>query len=267
MADTATGTAAADRFQLGGMWFAYGTCMAVFTWLAAALGGAPGDVVQPLVLAAGACGIALGLYERYRSRFGVATRLVRAAMGGLLLGLMAPATAVMAADVVVLHSPVSPAGLGLVVAVAMGVVLGLGAARARGVIRAQAGDAEPAWLRERVDLARDRLLDTPDAATPARPTWRMNLALLLMVAAINVPLLFASPDRVRGLALLVVAPLMCVAAGQLAYVFGQSMAYLVEIDRWSRARGRTIVGAHLEELRALRRRFWLRRVLCRAEDR
>lgn len=267
MAGTVTGPAPTDHFQLGGMWFAYGTCLALFTWLVLALGGAPADATPPLVLGAGLSGIGLGLYERYRSRFGVATRLMRTAMGGLLLGLLAPATAMMAVDVVVLKSPVSPPGLGAAVGVAMLVVFGLGAGKARGVIRAQAGDAEPAWLRGRVDLANDRLLDVSDNAAPARPTWRLNASVLLLALAINALLLFDSPDRARGLALLLVAPAMCVAAAQLAYGFGQSIAYLLEIGRLARDQRRVIVSARVEELRALRRRFWLRRVLCRPEDR
>ena len=91
--------------------------------------------------------------------------------------------------------------------------------------------------------------------------------MLLLALAINAPLLFDSPDRARGLALLAVAPAMCVAAAQLAYGFGQSIAYLFEIRRLSCDQRRVIVSAHVEALRALRRRFWLRRWLCRPEDR
>lgn len=255
-----------DHFRLGSSWLMYAGMFTAGAGVALGVIRGSFDGAGPLLAIAAALGACLGLYERYRSRFGVRAQLARALVGALLLCAVLPADLAMVAAKLLLEMPVPPVRVGLFVLFMMGIALAWGVRDAWRVVRAQAGDAAPPWLHGRADLAGGRLLDVADAQPERTRGWRLNVALLFAVVAIDLPLLFSSPDRARGWMLVLISPAMVAAFAWLARRLGQNLGYLLEIRRIERAQGHPLVTWRRDELRALRRTFWLRRLLCRSED-
>lgn len=207
------------------------------------------------VAAAGA-----GLWEKYRSRLG-SLHIFFVLVPSLAVALAV--VAVGSAGVVLLYVVRRPdlvALGGVLSCVSLMALLGLGVRQALTVVRRQPVDTEPAWLRSRVDPVTGQLVQK--TSEPAAPSWQG----LAIAFGLNLPLLWQGLGLDPYSFLLVLVPVVNLLVGRVMYAVGSDMTYLWQIMRLEQRQGRRFQAPALDEVRALRRTFWLARWLCRPDD-
>lgn len=238
-------------------WLGLGAAQPMF-WVFALPEGGPGNaaaVLAPMPLTA-LLGLLLGLFIKYRSQYSARSYLIVAPVLLLLLGNLVLCFTL--GLVWMAHRPdLTTAAVGVAtLLVISGFLYGFGMERRRLQAR---HDGVPDALRPLLDLERARIHPMP---TPAAPLHMGKFAVLAALC-LNLPLLLELAGGSRLSLMWLVFPL---SGGAAAYLLGSQvgpgLARALAVLAIERHIGHRLQSARIDELRALRRSFWLSRWLA-----
>lgn len=202
--------------------------------------------------------LASGLYIKYRARYSPREALWAAVLALLFFGsLLVVSTTALAWRVK--RPDLQPLALGLAAFMWFG-SMGIGFVAERCRLRViDAGTGLPAPLVPLLDLKRHRVLPLPSPPPPRAATVAAFTAVVL-----NLPLLLqVSGWEANDIVWLAMPALAATVTMLLASGFGPALARAIALLAIERRVGRPLVSSRLEEIQAMRKRFWLSRWLAR----
>ena len=209
---------------------------------------------------------AFGLHMKYRTRFGVGHRfgasvLLVSLLHGTGVGLVSTVLAIARRTDLLTPALWAYSSFTAVVSLA---ALASGTFKARKALAKDAAPQERDWLTRTVDLDRFAFNDQ-GAPPPATGGWVGPAAFGGALAA-NVYLLVQTWGSFLLTLVVVIVTLLLATLQWGCALFFQSFARDMALWQLERTHGKRFITSRLDEVRALRRTFWLGKWLCRPED-